>query len=138
LSRNPQTSRRGRPTFKPSPVQRRKVAAAAGGGMSHEEIAIGLGVSRNTLEKHFQAELAEGAYAKRIEMLDAMYKAGKKGNVAAQKAFLAYTPAASAPVLPVEERKPRLGKKEQANADAATAARGTEWDDLIGPGARLQ
>jgi hypothetical protein len=63
-------------------------------------------------------------------VLDAMVRTALKGNVAAQKALLAMTPALAAP--PAEAEKP-LGKKEQANADAKTAADGTEWADLLPP-----
>lgn len=120
----------GRPAFKPTQVMRRKVAIAAGAGMPHEDIALGLGICRNTLEKHFQRELSEGAYSRRLEVLDAMHRAAVKGNVAAQKAYVALTPAVMAP--PAKE-KPK-GKKEQAEAAAAAAAVGTEWNDLLPAG----
>jgi hypothetical protein len=125
----------GRPEFKVTPALRKRVAIASGGGMSHEEIAIGLGISRNTLEKHFEAELSAGAYRRRLEVLDAMHKSAIHGNVAAQKAYLATVPQASAPPVPAEQSetspaKP-LGKKDQAQADSVTAARGTEWADLL-------
>lgn len=121
----------GRPAFKPTAAQRRKVSVAAGAGMSHEEIALGLGIARNTLEKHFEQELSVGAYSRRLEVLDAMHRTAVKGNVAAQKAYVALTPAMAAP--PAEPEKPK-GKKEQAEADATTAARGTDWDDLLAAG----
>jgi len=121
----------GRPAFKPTTVQRRMVTNAAASGMSHEEIAIALGVARNTLEKYFEKELSTAALRRRMEVMDAMARTALKGNVAAQKAFLAQTPTLAAP--PVEQGKP-LGKKDQANADAASAAAGTDWDDLIGKG----
>lgn len=125
-------SKSGRPPFKPTPAQRRKVAIAAAGGMAHEEIAVALGICRNTLTKHFEKELSVGAHQKRMDVLEAMARAALKGNVAAAKAFLANTPGLAAP--PVE---PPVGKKEQANLDAKTAAAGTEWDDLIGAGANV-
>lgn len=78
-----------RPTYKPTAAQRRQVAIAAGGGMSHEQIALGMGIARNTLEKHFEAELSTGAYAKRLEVLQAVHAAAKRGNMAAAKAYLA-------------------------------------------------
>lgn len=117
-----------RPPFQPTDDQRKTVSIAAGSGeMSHEEIAIGLGIDRKTLEKHFEAELSEGAYKRRLEVLEAMHGAALKGNVAAQKAYLAATPAAA----PTPEKSVQAGKKEQAKADAASAAEGTDWHDLL-------
>lgn len=121
-----------RPLYKPTVATRRAVAISAGAGMSHEEMAIALKISRNTLEKHFQSELSEGAYQKRMEVVSAMHKAAKAGNVAAQKAYMALTPRLSAPPAspPAPEEKP-LGKKEQADADAKTAALGSDWEMLL-------
>lgn len=121
-------SKAGRPAFKPTSVQRRMVINAAASGMSHEEIAIALGVSRNTLEKHFEKEVSTGALRRRMEVMDAMARTALKGNVAAQKAFLAKVPSLAAP--PVAPEKP-MGKKEQANADAVGAQAGTGWEALL-------
>lgn len=131
----------GRPEFKVSEALRRRVAIAAGGGMSHEEIAIAIGIDRNTLKKHFEAELSTGAFACRIEVLEAMHAAAGKGNVTAQRAYLERDPELAAPPAPVDQPEPVLGKKEQAQADAKTAARGTTWDSLLpkpGDAPRLQ
>lgn len=121
-------SKVGRPAHKPTTVTRRKVTNAAACGMSHEEIAIGLGIHRHTLDKYYETELSTGALGRRMEVFDAMVTTAKKGNVSAQKAVLAMTPGAAAP--PVPKDKP-LGKKDQANADAKTAADGTDWNDLL-------
>lgn len=128
-----------RPEFKVTPEMRRRVAVAAGSGrMSHEEIAIGLGIARNTLEKHFEAELSNGAYECRLEVLEGMHKAAMTGNITAQRAYLEQTPRVAAPPLPEPEEKPvPIGKKQQANVDAVTAARGTDWEQLL-PAPRLQ
>lgn len=130
-------TKRGRPAFQPTPAQRRKVAIAAGSGqMTHEEIAIGLGICRNTLETHFAAELSHAANARRLDVLEAMHRTAMRGNVAAQKAYIAGTPQVAAPPVTGEGPVPK-GKKERANADAKTAAAGTEWDDLIGADAKV-
>lgn len=124
----------GRPAFAPTLKQRETVAVAAGGGMSHEEIAIGLGIDRKTLEKHFEHELSVGAYEKRLEVLNAMHATAVKGNVTAQKAYVALTPAAAAPPLPpLDPPQPQQpeGKKAQAQAAAKTAQAGTDWDNLL-------
>lgn len=118
-----------RPEFKPTARMRRSVSIAAGAGVTHEEIALGMGISRPTLAKHFAYELTTGAYKRRQEVLDAMFKAAKKGNVAAQKAYVALAPKIAAPTLPTDSAP--QGKKEQANADAVVAQKGTDWESLL-------
>jgi AcrR family transcriptional regulator len=119
-----------RQPFKPTVAQRRSVSIAAGGGMAHADIAEALGISRPTLNKYFQVELLGAALRRRMDVLVAMHRAAMRGNVTAQKAFLALTPATSAQHLP-DEPKPRLGKKQQAQADSKSAQVGTEWEDLL-------
>jgi hypothetical protein len=123
-----------RPSFKPTVSMRRKVAIAAGGGMTHEEISLAIGVSRPTLEKYFEHELSIGAYQKRMEVLLAMHKAAKKGSVAAARFFTQLSIKSTTPP-PMPERESLLpeGKKAQANANAVTAAEGTEWQGLLHP-----
>jgi|SRR6185369_255631 len=120
--------------FKPDEEMRRKVAIAAGAGMAHEEIAIGLGIEKALLQERFERELSEGAYAKRMEVLDATHAAALKGNATAQRAYLDHAPKAATPPLPkpsADEKPAPIGKKQQANADAKTAACGTDWEDLL-------
>ncbi|MDQ7301894.1 hypothetical protein [Stenotrophomonas sp. Sm0581] len=119
----------GRPAFKATAVQRRLVTNAAASGMTHQEISIALGISRNTLEKYFEKEISAAALRRRMEVMDAMARTALKGNVAAQKAFLAQVPTLAAP--PVPQEKP-VGKKEKANADAVGAETGTGWEGLLG------
>lgn len=108
--------------------------------MAHEEIAIGLGISRNTLTKHFERELSIGAIERRQEVLDAMFKSAKGGNVTAQKAYIAMSPPLAAPPaeMPAERQAKPAGKKEQRQADAVTAQVGTGWEDLLKPNATPQ
>jgi hypothetical protein len=130
MSKNPKA---GRPAHKPTPVTRRKVTNAAAAGMSHEDIAIALGLSRNTLEKHYEKEISTGALGRRMEVIDAMTRTALKGNVSAQKALLAMTPTLAVP--PVAKDEP-LGKKAKLNKDAKTAQAGTGWNDLL-PGGNV-
>lgn len=115
----------------PTKEQRFRVSVCAGGGWAHEEIAICLGISRSTLEKHFAFELSTGAYQRRAEVLESMYRMAEHGNVAAQKAYSAMTPHVSAPPLPQDQPAVREGKKAKAQADAVTAHQGTEWAELL-------
>lgn len=126
--------KRGRPAFKPTPAIRRKVAIAAGAGMRHQDIAIGLGISDDTLRKYFDHELSEGALAKRMEVVEAMRKAAIKGSSSAARLYLALEPELTAPPVPVEAdvkpEKPK-GKKAAAEAEAPNAHIGTDWDKLL-------
>lgn len=135
--------KRGRPAFAPTAAQRRQVSIAAGGGMRHVDIATALGIARDTLEKHFEAELSGGAIARRMEVLQALHAAAKKGSSSAARAYLQHEATPAVPPLPVvpaagATKAEPIGKKAQANADAVTAARGTEWDSLLSPGAPVQ
>lgn len=111
--------------------------------MSHEQIALALGISRNTLEKHFEVELSTGAYQRRMEVLVALHAAAKKGNVSAAKAYAGATPqflppaefaAAPSPVSEPEAREatqPAKGKKERQHEEATVAQVGTDWEHLL-------
>lgn len=123
---------------------RRKVMTAKAGGMSEDSIALALGITRPTLSKHFMVELTTGAAQKRMDALDALFTQAKKGNVAAIKTVLLLNDAAGPPPkesqgagegTPAPAAAPapamRLGKKEQAQMAAKTAADGTEWDGLL-------
>lgn len=112
-----------------TPRNRKRVAVAAGGGMEHEEIAIALGVSRAELERLFQRELSRGAYERRLEVIEAMYEAAKRGSVSAAKLYTQAAVRLSLP--PLAAPAPKLGKKAQADADAKTATEGTEWHGLL-------
>lgn len=129
----------GRPPFEPSTKQRRDVAIAAAGGMTQEAIASALGISPPTLRKHFAVELGAVASKRRLEVLTKMFRTAMKGNVSAQKAFLAAGDASNAapPPAPAEKHE-KPGKKETAQADAKTAADGTGWGSILTPGAPLQ
>ena len=132
---------RGRPPFVPTAAQRRRVSIAAGGGMRHVDIATALGISRETLEKYFEAELSAGALERRMEVLQALHAAAKKGSSSAARAYLQHEATPAVPPAPKAEAPAKtepLGKKAQAQADAATAARGTEWDSLLAPTAPVQ
>ena len=110
--------------------------------MRHEDIAVALGISRPTLDLYYRQELSEGALGRRLEVLAALHKAAvTKGSSSAAKAYLEHQAELAAPPAPSGEKPekpaaeavkaPKLGKKEQAQADAATAAVGTEWGDLL-------
>ncbi len=133
---------RGRPPHAPTAAQRRRVSVAAGDGMTREEIAIAIGIDRDTLAKHYEAELSKGALERRMEVYQGLHAAAKRGNSGAAKAYLAVEPQIAAPPMqpdapaetpaaPAAQKAAPLGKKEQAQADALTAPAGTEWGALL-------
>lgn len=128
----------GRPEHVPTAESRERVRVGAGGGMSHEGLAMVLGISRPTLLKHYAFELGAGAHDARLEVIEAMREVAlRKGNVAAAKLYLQFAPEEGelAPVqdgdVPAEPEEPKLGKKAQAEEDAKGADRGTEWEGLL-------
>ncbi len=115
---------------------RKQVAVAAGAGMSHEEISIALGISRNTLEKHFKTELSIGSLERRMEIVTALHAAARKGNVAAMKAYLAFTPTAALPPVGVGERRTKAAaaQRQQPGTPPPLAQPGAE-DGMVQPAA---
>ena len=100
-------------------------------------IAAALGISVPTLNKHYQAELMQGPARQRRKNVRALFAAAEAGNVAAMKHLDQIMDRAAADQSFVEP-PPKLGKKEQADIDAATAGKGSEWgDDLISPAAPM-
>jgi AcrR family transcriptional regulator len=128
---------RGRPPFEPTKAQRRRVSIAAGAGMSHDSIAQVLGISRTTLLKHFGQELTVGAAERRMEVLEAVHRAAKRGNVAAAKAYSQLVPTAPSEEAP-EGALVGEGKKARANREAQGAQQGTEWESLLTPPSSVQ
>lgn len=74
-----------RPRFKPTAKQRERVKLCKADGWSNERIARQLGISRPTLEQYFAEEIEFGADTKRLELIEAMDAAAKKGNASAGK-----------------------------------------------------
>lgn len=123
--------------------------------MLHEQIAIALEISTDTLRKYYEHELSVGASQRRLDVLEALYRVVmKKGSTSAAKVYLANEPqvaaapqpagqgagqpTAGAPAAPSPAAAAKLGKKEQAAADAVTAAEGTDWSALLPRSGRLQ
>jgi hypothetical protein len=107
--------------------------------MRHESIAVALGITLPTLRKHYEKELSNGALQKRMDVLGALYTAAtKKGSSSAAKAYLEHAPAPDGESTEgTGEGSGKMGKKEKAQADARTAQKGTDWDDLLPGGTNV-
>lgn len=123
------------PAFKATKAQKIQVECYVADGMSEDEIAIALGITKQTLIRHFWLGLSRGAVRQRAKLLDLMHETAKggKGNATVQKKLLERMNLAAAEKEVVPERPrakiKKLGKKEQANLDAETASDGTDWGD---------
>lgn len=121
-----------RPRFQPTTKQRERVKLLKADGWSNERIAVQLGIDPATLAIHFKSEIEFGADAKRIELIEAMERAAKKGNASAGKWLHdRFTTARAAEQvasreLPAEAEEPKpvkRGKKEM-QAEAASKVSG--------------
>jgi len=129
----------GRPPHVPTDEARRKVEVLAATGMYDWQIAAALEISVPTLRLHYADAMMYGASRKRAEMIDAMFRAGLDGKVAAQKAFIALCREhgdaplqdAPAPVKAEAAAAPKLGKKEQALIDAKEPDRSSTLGALM-------
>src|SRR3712207_1509401 len=120
---------KGRPTFEVTPALQRQVEELVSCGMAEQEIAGAIGCSRPTLRAHFRDQLKSGRAKRRAEVVRLLFASARRGNVSAQKKLVEMTGIA-ATARPAPKPK-RLGKKEQAELEAQTAAEGTTWAELV-------
>lgn len=124
----PRQEGRGRPEHTWSLENSNKVLLAFARGLSVKEAATAIGVSVPTLRKHYFAEVAKRTAARlRMEMtqLARLNTAAQDGNVAAEKELFKRLDKAALSNLADRvanrggaERKPKLGKKEEAQENA--------------------
>jgi hypothetical protein len=79
---------RGRPSHAPDPDTCARVAALRAVGATHDVIAMNLGISRATLEKHYQRELAHGFAIIGAEIVGQMTGKALAGDFKAQRLWL--------------------------------------------------
>ena len=127
----------GRPPFKPTRALRQTVELMRACGDSPHLIALAIGIDDHTLTKYFADELAYGLARQRRKILGMLTKSAEGGNVAAQKYLHSKVDVVSAEQsFTAPERQPapeKIGKKEQALREAATAGQGTGWGEDLEP-----
>lgn len=124
--------------FRPTAEQREVALILAGAQLSRAEIARKMGIAVEVLEEHFADELAQGPVKCKADILQAMFHAGKGGNVAAAKVYLVFNGQGAPDEKPADGEQPAaiglLGKKAAAAVGAQTAQAGTPWETLVTPG----
>lgn len=78
----------GRPTHTPTDQTKALVTLMVGMGANETDISLVIGISRNTLRKHYEDELAAGAAKMDYHVYSAMYKAIAKGKTDMIKLYL--------------------------------------------------
>jgi hypothetical protein len=116
--------KRGRRAFKPTKPMRNRIEIGAAAGLSHNQLAAVLGISRPTLESNFVDELKNGRARKLLQTLCLLDKQAKRGSVAAMK-YLVNAFSNGAPLQ-------RLSPKEAKLQAAMEAIDNSPWRDLIG------
>ena len=75
-------ARRGRPEHEPTDVTRATVKSLAAFGIPQDAIGRQIGVSENTLRKHYERELDMGLHEANAKMAQTLYKKGLEGDTA--------------------------------------------------------
>lgn len=132
---------RGRPEHIATQQNRNRVSMLVALGWSNKRISAALFVTLPTLRKHYFSELKFREVARdrlNATMATKLWELFMSGNVAAGKEFrdlvdqndlMLY--GQTAPQSAEAAKPPRLGKKEQAIADAQTPDAGTTLGDLM-------
>jgi len=71
----------------PTAVQRQLVAALAGFGITHNAIAAHIGICRNTLEKHYAADLENAQELANARVAQSLFQMATSGKVPAAAIF---------------------------------------------------
>lgn len=130
-------SKPGRPEFEPTQRQRDDVKLWASDDWTEDRMAAQLGISRNTLRKHFAEDIQYGADRIRTMVLRDLQRSSAAGRTGASTKLLELTEKVRPPGPPkpeaAEEELPEqpLGKKAQAKIDAKTANNTPGWHGLV-------
>lgn len=118
----------GRPAFNPTKAQLDRVAILAAGRVSHDDIALELGIDAKTLRLRCGEALDIGSIVKNNNVVVAQYEAAIKHNVAAQREWRMRT---DIPITDPNGLAPKLGKKEAAKMDARKPDQTTAIGELM-------
>jgi len=125
----------GRPEFEPTQRQRDDVKLWAADDWTEDRMASQLGISRNTLRKHFAEEIQYGADRIRTMVLRDLQRGSAAGKTGSSTKLLELTEKVRPPGPPkpdaIEDEPVPLGKKAQAKVDALTANNTPGWSGLV-------
>ncbi len=124
----------GRPAHQPGDKDRQMAEVLAGFAVPTAKIADVIGIDQKTLFKHYGDAIRRGSASVEAKLVGNLLRIASGTDGTALKAIMfslqcrfgwsQYAPE------PASRDKP-LGKKEQIQAEAETAAQGTGWSDLV-------
>jgi hypothetical protein len=78
----------GRPAYKPTATQRRRVMRGVAIGLTLEDLATDLGMAYGTMRRVFANEIKTARVRSMLDNAERLDKAARNGNVGAMKALL--------------------------------------------------
>ncbi len=124
----------GRPFHVPTAEQRKIVESMAGFGIPQESIGKVVGVGPDALRAHYRTELDNGMTVANYNVAKNLYAIAQGTGREAVTAciFWLKTRAGWSEYGPTPKNQEEpIGKKEQANREAVTAAQDTGWANLV-------
>jgi hypothetical protein len=104
----------------------------AGFGIPHDDIGLALQIDAKTLRRHYRIELDTGHIRANAKVAQNLFRlATGEGREAVTAAMFWLKTRAGWSEYMAVPRPVTMGKKETADIEAATAAEGTHWSDLI-------
>jgi hypothetical protein len=104
-------SKAGRPAYKPTATQRRRVMRGIAAGLTVQQLADDLDVSERTMRRAFSAEIKTARVRLILDNLDRLHEAADAGNVSAMKTL-------------AQMMQPRADDHDDAEDEAA-------WADIV-------
>ncbi len=123
----------GRPAHEPTDDTRNLVESLSGFGIPQEEIARLVGIDPKTLRVHYADQIELGAIKATAKVAQNLFNMACKPNREGLQAaiFWLRVRAHWSEYAPRPFQAEPLGKKATAEADALTAADGTDWARLV-------
>lgn len=123
----------GRPAHAPTDDSRNLVESLSGFGIPQDEIARLVGIDPKTLRAHYADQIELGAIKATAKVAQNLFNMACKPNREGLQAaiFWLRVRAHWSEYSPRQFQTEPLGKKATAEADALTAADGTDWARLV-------
>jgi hypothetical protein len=123
----------GRPAHEPTEYSRTLVESLSGFGIPQDEIGKLVGIDPKTLRLHYAEQIELGGIKATAKVAQNLFNMACKPNREGLQAaiFWLRVRAGWSEYSPRPVSGEPLGKKAQAEAEAVTAGRGTEWAHLV-------